>query len=480
MLAARIRLAAQPRISRPLALLGLVLAALLASGGARAHALSPPAPPPDPLLLVERAGHFNGEPHFRARFVQPGASAEVSWRICARECGDVVATGTYFRPGPLPVGAIVRAFATLNGQEVTASSPQWWGVPTPTALPGIDGELRPGRTVAPVGGRWVGGFHDDGSYFSYRLCRTASGEDCRAFRPATGSGDRITVDPAWAGWYLGSVEHRYGWGSVFPAIAYPGPAWGSLPGVVGDVVAGVGSAAGPLAGPIPAAGVSTPPSVRGTPRAGHAVRLRGGSWPDRPDAGAVWTGLRACPTRTDSDRCVALTDFTKSPGRPATADDPRPALNAPVRIDARYLGWYVGAVDLHVRDAAWGSTDVFRVMQGPDRRDAVPALSPVVVHGPLSRTPVRLGFTPRATIRTRAITHRTRRTTLATIRCTDRCVARATVVSGGRTTKVRLVADAAKAERLTVRARATRGQQARVTIRFDHHTRAVRKTVRLV
>ncbi|MBF6620480.1 MAG: hypothetical protein ITG02_09660 [Patulibacter sp.] len=463
--------------------LALAVLALAASSASPAAAMTPPAPEPQPSprIAVERQGYDLGaQPRFYARLAPIGSEAEVSWRICAPDCGGVVATGRNFQPPALPVGGTVQAVAVLDGEYVGAQSVPWWGPPTAIGPPGITGDLRTGQTIGPAPGRWVGGWADDGSSFTYRLCRTASGDDCRALRPATGSGDRIVIDPAWGGWYLGAIEHRYGWGTAFPAVAYAAPAWGVLPDPRAAVIVGPLGVAGPLAGPIPDARPGSRPRVRGTLAAGRTVRIQAGAWPDSPDAGTVWSGLQACPKRTVDDRCVPLTDFARMPGSPAIQGRRElPALDQPVRLDQRYLGWYVGAVDLRIRDAAERGG-----MSIPPLRSltefAIPAPSPVVVHGALSRKPVRLGFTPRATIRSRATTHATRRTTLATVRCKDRCVARATIVSGGRTTRVRMVVRKNTAKRLTVPARGTRGQRARVVIRFDDHPRTARKTVRLV
>ncbi|MFA4927954.1 MAG: hypothetical protein WC558_05520 [Patulibacter sp.] len=472
----------RPRAARLSALLLIVAgAALSAVAAPSASAMTPPAPEPQPSprISVERRGYADGtQPRFDARLAPLGTTAEVSWRICAPNCGGPVATGRDFQPVSLPIGATVQATAVIDGQYVGAQSETWWGPPTPTAPPGIAGELRIGRVVAPAPGRWVGGWQDDGSYFTYRLCRTAAGDDCRAFHPASGSNDRVTVDPTWAGWYLGTVEHRYGWGSAFAAIAHSGPSWGVLPGPEPLSFAVPPSVAGPLVGPIPAIRPATLPRVTGTLAAGRTVRARSGHWPDVPAGGGVRSGLRACPTRKDSDRCVAITDFARTADTPVIAGRPdRPTLDQPAKLDPRYVGWYVGAVDLYIPDLARSRMGL-RVETPSDLRTfAIPAPSPVVIHGPLSRKPIRLGFTPRATIRTRSAVDAQRRTTLATVRCSGRCVARATVSSGGRTTRVRLVVRGGK--RLTVPARATRGAQARVTIRFDHHPRIVRKTVRL-
>ncbi len=221
----------------------------------------------DAIKITQRLIDRDGWPRLTANYM-PYSRATPSWQVCAPDCGPVVATDAFYDAGPTAAGTTFEASATVDGTTTTDRSPAWGGRVTSTAPPTFDGEPRVGQTLTPQGGTWAGGWGDERSLLGMRACPTAAAEDCRAMTASSwqpGNPSEVTIDPAYAGWYVGAVKARIGWGSVFPAIGYL-----FIPGQVSSHQAPIPArtvAAGPLSGPIPS------PPTTGEPDAPTA-RLR--------------------------------------------------------------------------------------------------------------------------------------------------------------------------------------------------------------
>lgn len=427
--------------------------------------LLPAAAGADGVEITQHLVDDDGGPRLVAN-QRPVGGQPVSWRICTPECGTVVAGGEVFAPRPAGPGTVYEASTTVAGVTTTARSRPWGGPVASAAPPTLTGEPRIGRVVTPVRGTWTGGWGDETGAVGVRACPTAAGTGCREVVPrgAVPSNEPTTIDPAYAGWYLGAYEVRFGAGAVFPAIAVLPPPFGTVSSRPAPSPSST-IAVGPLVGPVPAARPGTAPRVGGTPAVGRTVTPRPGTWPDAPQGGRILSSLRACPTPRDSARCELLHARDGAGGRP------RPG--RPVRVAPNLLGWYLGTVDEHLP-----AGDV-PGLPAPATPPTVPPPGPAVVHGPLSTEAVRLGFTPRASVPRRA-TVRGRGLRLATIRCAGRCVARVAVRAGGRTTQRRVVVPAGRPTVVSVPRRAVgTARTLRLTIRFDDHPAVARRTVRV-
>ncbi|CAB4917269.1 unannotated protein [freshwater metagenome] len=403
----------------------------------------------------------------------PVGGAPARWRVCDPECGPIVAEGPTFSPGPTAAGTTFEATTTgTDGAVSSVRSRPWGGQVAVVGPPTVTGEVRIGRVVTAAGGTWTGGWGDDRGVPALRACRTPAATDCRFFGPRDVLGSArqgaSAIDPAFAGWYVGAYEQRHARETAFPAVApAPEPPLGTPtdrrpvdPGVATPTLA-----YGPLVGPVPPARTGEPPRVAGRLAVGRRVTPRPGTWPDAPDDGRIASVLRACPTREDTASCVLLHDLGGTGGRPGPG--------APVTLGRRLLGWYVGAVDRH--RGAGGDAGAFT----PARpTTAVPAPDLATVHGPLSTTPVGLGFTPRVAVRRRIAAGR--RLRLATVRCAGACVARVTLRAGGRTVVRRIAVRAGRSTPVVApRSRFRGARSIRVTIRVDHARPVVRGTVRI-
>lgn len=448
----------------------LVAATALAAFPAAASALTPPPPEPSTQSVTE-----DGWPRLAADAHTPGSST--TWSRCPPDGGGctTVATGPGHEPGPTEAGTtFASTTTTADGRSVHARTKTWRGRLAPAAAPALVGEPRIGRHVDTQPGSWDGGWGDEQSLLGVRACPTAAGTDCRAVSSAgiqPGRGPAL-VDPAYADWYLGAYETRISAFTAFPAIALHFP--------FGEVsphrapAPGPTVVAGPLVGPVPAERPGVPPSVTGTLAVGRKVTPRAGTWPDAPADGRISTAVRVCPTRQDTPACRLLNDL--APAAPFAAagagEAGLAAPNARVTIDERYLGWYAGAVDRRARDGAPAFPELDR------RPEAVPPPGSVVQHGALFATPIRLGFTPRATL-VRRVAGRPRTLRLGTIRCSGRCVAHVTLRWGRRTVVRRIVVDGSSARITLGRARLGRARSVRVTVRYDDHPALARRTVRV-
>jgi hypothetical protein len=251
----------------------------------------------------------DGWPHLTASSATPSAPAP-RWRVCAPDCGAVVAEGSTFVPGPTTVGTTFEATTTAaDGTTIAERTPAWQGRVAVAAPPTVTGEARIGRTVATRPGTWTGGWGDDFSVSGLRACRTPEATDCREVAPGDpfGPGRQATtaaVDPAFAGWYVGAYEGRYASRTAFPAIVLAPVPFGT-PANERRVVAGDAAtvAYGPLVGPVPAARTGTPPRVSGRSRSvvGSPPVPGRGRTPPTGDASAP----RSAPARRAGTRTRA-------------------------------------------------------------------------------------------------------------------------------------------------------------------------------
>ena len=220
----------------------------------------------DGVEVTQEVFDPDGWPALVANYAPDGSRAVPSWQICAPDCGPVVATDQFYRPGPTAAGTTFSASATVDGTTTVDRSRAWGGQVTNTAMPALTGEPKVGHTLTPNAGTWTGGWGDDVSLVGVRACRTAAAEDCRAMSASSiqpGNPSQVTIDSAYTGWYVGAVEHRAGAQSAYPAILYRFP-----PGQVSSLPApppGQTVAVGPLSGPVIAGPDVEPPSAPVTP-----------------------------------------------------------------------------------------------------------------------------------------------------------------------------------------------------------------------
>lgn len=257
--------------------------------------LSPPAiAHADGVKIAQRLIDEDGWPSLVAHYSPDGSRGTVSWRACAPACGPVVATGSFYRPGPTVSGTTFEASTTVDGQTTTARSPVWEGQVTNTGPPTFDGELRALKTLTPRGGTWSGGWGDDRSLTGMRACPTVAAQDCRVMTDIRVT-SAVLIDPVYVGWYVGAIEARIGSGTISPTIGLV-----FEPGKVSQYLAAMPArtvAAGPLGGPIIAAGgpgrvltIGDPPRRRSVTVRTRAIRQRGA---------LVLAAIRC------SDRCIA-------------------------------------------------------------------------------------------------------------------------------------------------------------------------------
>ena len=229
-------------------LLLVIVCSLLAPAIARA----------DVIQITQRLIGEDGWPRLTANY-NPYGLGTASWKVCAPECGPVVATGSFYDAGPTAPGTTFQASATVGGTTTTDRSPAWKGQVTSVAPPMFDGEPRVGQPLTPHGGEWAGGWGDDRSLLGMRACPTVAAEDCRVMTDFRTTSE-VTIDPAYAGWYVGAIETRIGSGTVFPAIGYLFSAGQVSPHRAPTPAQTV--AAGALSGPVIGAPTSQPPTTR--------------------------------------------------------------------------------------------------------------------------------------------------------------------------------------------------------------------------
>lgn len=210
----------------------------------------------DGIKITQHVFTEDGQPQLVGNYSPDGSVAKPSWKICAPDCGPIVLADTsVFQPGPQAAGTTFEASATVNGVTTTDRSRAWTGQVANVTPPTISGDAKVGATVTGVAGTWSGGWGDDRDSVSLRVCTTAAATDCRRL-PADATS---VIDSAYAGWFIGATDERYGRESVFPAAAWPAP----IPGVPSTLPARAASqtvALGALVGPIAAAPAAPAPA----------------------------------------------------------------------------------------------------------------------------------------------------------------------------------------------------------------------------
>lgn len=213
--------------------------------------------------------------------------------------------------------------------------------------------------------------------------------------------------------------------------------------------------------------IEAPPVLEGAPRTGGRVRALWGSWRGGWADELRLTGVRACRTPQATD-CRSLSAAGLAPMSGAE----------PIELDPVYAGWWIGAYERRLDATTAFPAVVLAFPSGRVSPHRAPEPGQLVAAGPLAG-PVRLGFTPRTTI-VRRLAGDARSAPVATIRCAGACVARVTLRGGGRTVTRRLAVPAGGSRTVAVRrASFGRARSLRVTVRFDHHPKVVRRTVRI-
>jgi hypothetical protein len=340
--------------------LSLVVASVLPAG---ADAL------PAPMVTInQRPIDANGNPIGLANVEWANSPPTPSWRLCSPDCGDIAATTQDFQPGPVAAGTIFEAEATVDGVTTTTRTPPWQGQVTNVVPPTVVGDLRIGKQISAQGGTWSGGWGDDYHDLKLYACPTATSLSCAPMQIGYESTNATTyVHPAYAGWFVRAVDRDFGADPAFADVGLfftPGLTTTSPIAPASQTVA----VSQPV-GPIPPAAPSTAGATHGKLAVGDRISVSAGAWPDAPPGAAIATGLRACPTRSNTSKCVALTTF----GKPATT--------ASKTLTHHQLGWYVGSVDEHL----WPNGTAL-VPSTVETR--LPAAGPTVVYGPLSVKPI--------------------------------------------------------------------------------------------
>jgi hypothetical protein len=467
-------------VRRPLVLLLVVGVLAVPATAPAAPVVDPPPPAGYGVAIDQQSIDGAGDPVVRA-FVED-RSATVTWHACAPECGGPIGVvsddgratygSSYVTAGPTAAGTSFEVRATANGTTRTARTTPWGGPAAVAVPPSLAGDARIGRVVRAVPGTWSGGWDTDFDIAEVRACPTADGASgCVGLGPSPLNGpqqDVATIDPAYAGWFIGAVTTRAAHGQFnggLPVLAYdtfgtrssrPAPAPG-LPR----------TAFGPLVGPIPAARVGDPPTVSGKLGTGVRVTALPGTWPDAPDDGVRATGLRACPTRQDGDRCRVL---AAAGGTSLTADS-----RGTATLGTDLLGWYVGAFERRGRTSGNVAAPFSPGSPGFDRP---PVPGPGMVLGPLSAAPVRLGFAPRiALTATPRVTGG--RLVVGRIRCAARCVVLLRVTGRGRSVTRRTVVRGSASLSVSARRLPRDVRRVRSTVRIEHATTHAARVARV-
>lgn len=221
----------------------LLITALL--GLAALPGTSLAATPSEPGLEITHTLTADGWPSLAANYAYATSSVTPTWARCGIDsCDDAGTTNPIFLPGPSSEHERFQASGSINGAPTTAVSKEWLGQVTNLTPPALSGATAAGATVTATGGTWAGGWPDDFSLVQLRACPTPAGTGC--VRVANGAS--AVVDAAYAGWYLGAMESRYGTEQAFAAIGYLYP-----PGKISShaaAEAGRTVALGPLSGPV--------------------------------------------------------------------------------------------------------------------------------------------------------------------------------------------------------------------------------------
>jgi hypothetical protein len=164
-----------------------------------------------------------------------------------------------------PKGVVYVARATgLKG-----ISPEWRGRVRNVLPPSVEGEIRAGGAVAPVPGRWVGGWGAGYSQLQLAACSDPAGTDCSTLtafgylRPCAAD-DSFVLPASAAGRYLRVANRQLGEAQPEPdAITGPGeevwaPSRNTAVAMVGQIQPALGPVAGQCGPPVaPRAWIST-------------------------------------------------------------------------------------------------------------------------------------------------------------------------------------------------------------------------------
>jgi hypothetical protein len=161
------------------------------------------------LLNADGTGHI---------FMNDGSVP--SWDVCRSDFTGCTAFATgNFNTDGAPAGSVFR-----DGDLVT---PLWKGNLRSLGPPSVNGEVRGNELVAPVAGLWGGGWETDYDDLSLSICRTSTSTRCLQVNHEEprgricGPDETLLIDPAFAGWYLRVVDHRYEKGSIFAGVGHP-------------------------------------------------------------------------------------------------------------------------------------------------------------------------------------------------------------------------------------------------------------------
>lgn len=242
-------------VRRTLALAALALLAGIAAGAAVGLlAPSDPDAKTDQGAISERGLTGEGWPWLAGNPQGAGAKGR-AWQRCNPECGEVISTAEFLRPGRTAAGTFFRLSAPDGDVVWEDRTPVWQGQVRSTKPPTLSGQPVVGATVTPRRGSWKGGWPDDGSTVGVRACRTAKGEGCVAISPSlvNGAGRQtsVAIGPAYVGWYVGAIEQRTGKRGSVPAVAVAPPR-GTVVSRYPSPTPSPAAAAGRLVGPVAA------------------------------------------------------------------------------------------------------------------------------------------------------------------------------------------------------------------------------------
>jgi hypothetical protein len=233
-----------------------------------------------------------------------GQTASVSWEACPPGTACTPITPRQgFTPsvltGTATPGTVYVVTATIGSQTAKATSVPWLGLVRAVTAPAIQGNLRVGGLVTPVGATWSGGWGNDASLLQLQVCRTASGAGCVVIADSyywskcPGTGAVLTYD--FVSQYVRVVEERIGRSTPFPAFAITGS-----PGGLRPIEPGPTAEAG-VAGPI-AAAPWKPESTCGLPSPRVTIFKRAKLHGKRLEIGQVGC-FQSCQVRVRFDTC---------------------------------------------------------------------------------------------------------------------------------------------------------------------------------
>lgn len=214
------------------------------------------APVPVVGLNIDRSFDEAGDPVLVGNYAYVSPGTTPAWQRCVGDlCEETGVANQLFQPGPTAPGVRFQATGSYDGRPATALTPEWGGRVTNVTPPTLSGEIKVGAPLTATGGAWSGGWPDDYSELQIRACRTAAGEGC----VQVAYGSPATLNAAYAGWYVGAVELRYGTGTAFPAVGLLFPADAVSRNAAQPPSQTV--AVGALSGPVPTPpGQPTPPA----------------------------------------------------------------------------------------------------------------------------------------------------------------------------------------------------------------------------